>query len=292
MQVLYIDILFILNLVMDFFIFASTAIFLNQSINKRRIVCGSILAALLYCLGIIIPILRTLPFYLYYLCIPVMPICIIFKPNSIKNFLKMLLLSHFSAFLIGGAVFNSYYMLLTFGVTQSVSIGLPLILGGMIYTVIYLGSSFIRQRFIMPHFEYDLLLSKDGTRISIRGFLDSGNALYTICSHKPVTIVPYETIDPLLTKAEREVVRSCLDKGIMQTLNEVHNEIAKLYLIPYESIGCKEDMLLGIVIDKMTLSKGTYYQSFNKCVIGVAAKEVFKGQDYDALIHPDYLLRS
>lgn len=291
MQVLYIDVLFILNMVMDLFIFISAALFLNHPIRKGRLILGSILAASLYCIGMIVPTLRELPFYLYYFCIPVMPIWIIFRPRAVKMFFKFFLVSHFAAFFIGGAVFNSYYMLIASGRAQSLSIVLPLAIGGLLCVVIYFSSSFIRQRFIMPHFEYDMFLYKGGEKINLKGFLDSGNCLYTLSTHKPVSVVPYETIAPILSENERAMIKKYLERGIMDLLNEVHKEIAKIYLIPYESIGCKEGVLLGIVVDQMVLSKGTYHKGFDECVIGIAAKEVFKGQGYNALIHPDYLLR-
>ena len=65
----------------------------------------------------------------------------------------------------------------------------------------------------------------------------------------------------------------------------------KVYLIPYESIGCTEGVLLGIVIEKMAISKGQYSQIFEECVVGIAPNQVFHHQAYNVLIHPDYLVR-
>lgn len=291
MQVLYIDVLFALNLIMDFYIFIIAAILFNHSIKKCNLIIGSLLAAGLYCLGFLVPVLRELSLYLYYFWIPVMPIFIIFKPSTLKMFMKVFLISHFAAFLIGGAVFNSYYTCLSLGIVHSLSMLIPIVVGGIICLVIYLSSNFIRKRFIMPHFEYDLDLYKSGEKINLKGFLDSGNCLYTISSHKPVSVVPYENMEPLLSEEERQVIGECLAYGIQETLDKVHKEIAKIYLIPYESVGCKEGILLGIVVDQMTISKGSYRQVFDKCVIGVAEKDVFHGRNYSALIHPDYLLR-
>lgn len=291
MQVLYIDVLFVLNFVMDLYIFIISAIVFNHSIKKRNLIIGSLLAAGMYCLGFLVPVLRALPLYLYYFCIPVMPISIIFKPSTLKMFMKVFLISHFAAFLIGGAVFSSYYMCLSLGIVHSLSMLIPILIGGMICLAIYLSSTFIRKRFIMPHFEYDLGLCKGSETIILKGFLDSGNCLYTLSSHKPVSVVPYEHMEPLLTEEEKNVIDECLEYGIQETLSKVHKEMAKMYLIPYESVGCKEGILLGIVVDHMTISKGTYCQVFDKCVIGVAEGQVFRSQNYSALIHPDYLLR-
>ena len=96
---------------------------------------------------------------------------------------------------------------------------------------------------------------------------------------------------PLLSEGEKGVMSECFKYGIQESLNKVHQEMAKIYLIPYESIGCKEGILLGIVVDHMTISKGAYCQVFDECVIGVVQNQVFNRQNYSALIHPDYLLR-
>ena len=253
-QVLYKDVLLILNLIMDFYIFVIAAIIFNHSIKKSNLIIGSILAAGLYCIGFIVPVLRNLPLYLYYFFIPIMPILMIFKPNTLKMFIKVFLISHFAAFLIGGAVFNSYYICLALGIVHSLSMIIPILIGGMICLIIYLSSNFIRKRFIMPHFEYDLSLCKDGEHIQLKGFLDSGNCLYTLSSHKPVSVVPYEDVKPLLSEGEKGVMSECFKYGIQESLNKVHQEMAKIYLIPYESIGCKEGILLGIGVDHMTIS--------------------------------------
>lgn len=291
MQVLYIDILFILNLIMDFYIFVSAALLLNYSTKKGSLILGSILAAGLYCLGCIVPVLRQMPFYLYYFFIPIIPILIIFKPINLKAFIKILILNHFVAFLIGGAVFNSYYICLSLGMIHAISMIIPVLIGGGICLVIYLSSNFIRRCFIMPHFEYSLSLCKDGKHIKLKGFLDSGNCLYTVFSHKPVSVVSYEDVKPLLSEREKGVIQECFQHGIQESLNKVYQEMPKVYLIPYESIGCKDGILLGIVVDHMAISKGSYSQVFDECVIGIVQNQVFNHQAYNVLIHPDYLLR-
>lgn len=278
-------------MIMDFYIFIGTQIILNYSIKKRRLILGSILASGFYCLSYVVPVLSQMPFYLYYFFIPIIPILIIFKPTSLKAFIKILILNHFVAFLIGGAVFNSYYIGLTLGIIKSNSIMLPILVGGVICLIVYLSAHFIRKCFIMPHFEYHLHLSRNGRSMDLRGFLDSGNSLYTVFSHKPVSVVSYEDIKGLLSENEKNVMQECFQYGIQQSLNKIYQYMPKVYLIPYESIGCTEGVLLGIVIEKMAISKGQYSQIFEECVVGIAPNQVFHHQAYNVLIHPDYLVR-
>ncbi|MEG0711876.1 MAG: sigma-E processing peptidase SpoIIGA, partial [Niameybacter sp.] len=64
------------------------------------------------------------------------------------------------------------------------------------------------------------------------------------------------------------------------------------YLIPYESVGCKSDILLGFRMEEMILEKGMFHKTFNGCVVGIVTHELFKGETYKALLHPDYMMVS
>lgn len=288
MQVIYVDVLFFINFIMDCAIFASTAILMNKSPSKRRLVLGSLIAALLYCLSIIVPLFRQLPFYMYDFLIPIIPIVLIYKVKGYKEFFKIFLGCHLASFLIGGGIWNMYYMFMKNGTGQKMSIMLVVSIGLGIWLILYSLTTYIRQRFIMPHFEYTMTLVHKGEQVKLNGYLDSGNTLYTLTSKKPVTIITYDAIDSLLSCEERRLIKAYEEKGIEGIIE--NKESIKTYLIPYESVGCKADILLGFMMEKMVLEKGMFHKTFEKCVIGIVPHTLFKGQDYDALIHPDYMI--
>lgn len=271
-------------------IFMSAAIFLNKSPSKIRFLVGGFIAALLYCLSILVPILSQLPFYIYDFLIPIIPIVIIYKVKNYKEFFKTFIACHFASFLIGGAIWNGYYMFLSQGKDQNLSLVLVLGIGTLVLMMLYGMSAYIRRRFIMPHFEYIMTLSHKGKQICVNGFLDSGNCLYTLTTHKPVTVMTYEAASELLSTKEKELIQIYQTQGIEGLLEKRGHE--KVYLIPYESVGCKSDILVGFMMEKIILEKGMFQKTLDHCVVGIVSHELFGGQDYKALIHPDYMMVS
>lgn len=249
---------------------------------------GSFIAALLYCLSIVIPLLQQLPFYIYDFFIPIIPIVLIYRIKDYKEFLKILLGCHFASFLIGGAIWNMYYMFMKNGTGQQMSLILVISIGGSIWLILYSLTTYIRQRVIMPHFEYTMTLIHKGEQVKLNGYLDSGNTLYTLTSKKPVTIITYDAIDSILSYEERRLIKAYEQKGIEGIIDS--ESTIKPYLIPYESVGCKADILLGFMMERMVLEKGMFQKTFEKCIVGIVPHTLFKGQDYDALIHPDYMI--
>ena len=154
--------------------------------------------------------------------------------------------------------------------------------------MLYSFATYIRQRFIMPRFEYTMTLIHKGEQVKLNGYLDSGNSLYTLISHKPVTIITYDAIGSILSSEERKLIEEYETKGIEGIMEEKGS--IKTYLIPFESVGCKADVLLGFMMEEMILEKGVFRKTFEKCVVGIVPHTLFKGQDYDALIHPEYMI--
>ena len=86
MYVLYIDILFIINWSMNVLIFYCLTLVMNKKIKHWRIIIAGMIAALLYCMLVILPILQSIPHWIYALFIPTLPILYLYKPDKIKAF--------------------------------------------------------------------------------------------------------------------------------------------------------------------------------------------------------------
>lgn len=290
MQVIYIDILFVMNLMMDLMIFWISSQIIGKYYQKRKIIIGSIIAAILYCLTICIPVLQRLPYYIYYLFIPVIPILYIFRPIGLKEFVKMFIVCTLSAFGIGGATFSLYYLISYTGDIQSVPFWMPIIIGLLICIIITISFKWLRERLLLPHFEYQVTLCHKDKEKKISSIVDTGNCLYTILEHRPVTVVNYEEIKELLSEKEKELIKRCKEQGMVQTISELSLLNHPLYIIPFKSLGCKEGMIIGIEIERMVISRGAYRQELKKCIIGVSLETLFKDWKYEALLHPDLII--
>lgn len=74
---IYLDVLFILNFIMDYFIFWMVSKITYRNIPNKRLVLGSLIASTLYCLAVIVPFLRSVSIVIYLVILPIIPIIII-----------------------------------------------------------------------------------------------------------------------------------------------------------------------------------------------------------------------
>lgn len=290
MQIIYIDILFLINFIMDLMIFYVGMQLLGKRVKLYRIILGSAIAAIAYCLVVYFPLLQKLPIYIYYFCIPIIPILYMFKPISLKEFLKEFLVCTLSAFVIGGGTFNFYFILQQVRVSQMISLLLPVCVGVLICIITTISFKWLRKRILLPRFEYDITLHNEEKQKQIEGIIDTGNCLYTILSHRPVNVVYYENIQELLSTTEMDILLKCKKSGIIETMSEIELLGNNFCLIPFKSLGCKEGMILGKEIDQIEINKGSYKRKFNKCIIGICFEPIFTGCKYDALVHPDFII--
>lgn len=286
MYVVYIDVLFVINLVMDTIIFFVVATLMNWRINLKKIFIGGILTALLYCMLILIPVLQDIPQGISSLIIPIIPILYTFNPKTKRQFVKVYGLCMTVACLIGGVSFSLWYQIGYSQYISTASIGYLFIISISVGSIVYFSFYEIRRRFIMPNFEYKVEVEKDNKVVSALALLDTGNCLYTTISHRPVIIMDYELIKPLLTE---EQIR-CLelsDKHIDQIYDKSEGF---QYLIPFCSIGCKASFLWGIEVDKIYIKKACFQKSLSRCIVGVSKERLFNNEDYEVLLHPEMIM--
>lgn len=287
MQVIYIDVLFLINFIMDIIIFFITTMILNKPLYIKKHLIGGGIAALLYCMLLLLPVLQHLPYSICTLIVPVISILYLYKPIKLKSFIKYYMISMGVAALIGGMSFTILYQLQYYIPTYKGSTGYILMIGVCIGGIIYFAFYALRKRLVMPHFEYDLEIHYCGKIGHVLGLLDTGNMLYTPIGHRPVLVVTYDAIKEMLTEEECKNIESCYND--MGKLLQMEN--GPKYIIPFHSMGCEEGLLWGIVSECIILHKGTLDKEIPKCVIGIAFEKICGDRMYKALIHPDFIIR-
>lgn len=292
MYVVYIDILFAINWSMDILIFYCITLVLNKKIKYWRIIIAGMIAALIYCMLVISPILQSIPYWLYTLFIPTCSILYLYKPCSLKTFLKIYLLAMMIAAVFGGLIFNIWY---TFGtyVEEINTMGIYMLVGiGLVISCFFYSSFyFLRRRFIFPAFEYQLKLKNYGKSSQLSALLDTGNLLYTPISHLPVIVVEYESVKNLLTEGQRmnfESYRNSSEKEIEEGI--MSGKCKPDVLIPFNSVGCKSGYLWGFKVEEVTIKRLTGEKAISNCMIGISNESLFSDRQYHALLHPEFIL--
>lgn len=292
MYVLYIDILFIINWVMDTLIFYCVSLVLNKHIKHRYMIVSGALAALVYCMLLILPVLQKIPYAIYALVIPIPSLLLLYKPLHYKTFLREYLLSMFVAAVFGGVLFNCWY---TFnGVQSRVStmsilmlMGIGVVICGCFYGSFY----WVRRQFIFPSFEYKLIVQYQGKEIETKSLLDTGNLLYTPIKHEPVLVMEYEVVQPLLTMRQKELYEQFCKASDAQIEEAILNGRYKAnQLIPFNSVGCRNGFLWGIEVDSILIKKYEREINVTSCVVGLSKEQLFSDGQYRALLHPEFIL--
>lgn len=292
MYVVYIDVLFAINWSMDILIFYCVTLMLNKRIKHWRIIIAGMIAALLYCMLVISPILQSIPYSIYTVFIPIFSILYLYRPHNLKAFFKIYLLCVMVAAVFGGLIFNIWY---TFGPyfpgMDSMGISTLIAIGIVIAFIFYCGFYFLRRRFILPSFEYQLKLKNNGQYTEISALLDTGNLLYTPISHLPVIVVEYKTVKAILTETQRvnyERYQNSSDIEVEEGL--VTGECKPDVLIPFNSVGCKSGYLWGFKIEGVSIKKLADEKVISNCIIGISNESLFSDKQYHALLHPEFIL--
>lgn len=281
---LYIDVYFLINLVMDYLILLIVRKLLKCTATHLRILSGSLLGAVLACLAVLVP-----PgFYkaaaiISFIGIPMLMVRIGLGYRWGKPAVKGLLSFYAVSFLTGGVFewLNEY-------LTNRAGFRTFLFLSAASYGIIRAGMEIYRYFYQKNGHIYPVTLSWRGKLLNISGLLDTGNSLLDPVSHRPVCIIGYEAISALMTEEIRN--------GWKQMIR-METEVAAtgqpqgeaLYYIPYHAVGKTNGLLPGCSIDYLVIDLDGQKKVVRHPVIGISREPVSSGNRYQMILHPQLL---
>lgn len=192
-MIVYVDIVIVENLVINFFLLLVTMQIMSIKVKYRRIFLSSSIGAI-YTLSLFFSQTSFLTTFLGKLLFALLMIYIILKDKGIVTTIKGLLIFYLVSFTFCGILFmfaltqNGYDITKAFTL-QSYSIKY-LLFGGM---VIYITMSriifYVKDRMVISNLIYDLEININDEVTKIKGFLDTGNELVEPVTTLPVIIV-------------------------------------------------------------------------------------------------------
>lgn len=292
MYVIYLDILFMINWSMDFLIFFTVTMILNKWISIKQHLIAAFMASFLYCLLVVVPLLQAIPYSLYSLWIPVMPILFLYKPKHIKMFIKYFLICSGVAALYGGVIFSLWNVLVgDFHKIQAMQVGMLLGISIGIAAIFYAGFYWIRHQVVCRHFTYQISLERNKQKVQLFSLMDTGNLLYVPITHQPVMVSTINAIRPLLSEAEYESIIKYMGGNEADLEAYLMKEkIVPRYLIPFNSVGCKNGYLWGICIEEMRVKIGKGEKVVQGCIVGISKEPLCADRQIELLLHPDFIL--
>lgn len=284
---IYIDIVLIENIFMNYIILFATATINKTDIKLIRIFLASLLGGIYA----IVAYISDLEFYktlTLKLLLSIAMVYIALKPSTMKKCLKQLLIFYLTSFTFGGTAFALLYFIKPseIFIQNGIYIGsYPLkiaILGGIVgFITIVIAFKIIKGKMTSKNMYCKIEIELNNQKIESNAMIDTGNLLKEPISGKPVIIVEND----LLKMALPEEILNNTQNIIQGNTQEIPIEyLSKLRVIPFTSLGMPNGMLLGMKAEKVTIYSEDEKILVENVIIGLYDKKLSKSGKYTSLI--------
>lgn len=231
---IYIDLFFLFNTIMDIIIITSVSILLKRNTTYKRILISSLLGGISSLM-----LFTSINRLLLELITIILMITIAFKYKNIRYFLTNMLYTYILSILLGGLIylFNSK-------VTLNIYLNyLVIIILSIEVMTLYIKESKKIKNTYNNYYKVDIYF-KDKEKISLIGFLDTGNNLYDPYKKRPIILVD--------KKYQKE------DKFILVPYHTINGEgllkCIKPEKVYIEKIGYKTNLLVAFSSSPSTIN--------------------------------------
>jgi len=292
----YVDILFIINLVVNYFVLFTTNKLLKNKRSEWRLLVGAALGAFYVILLIFFPNLG-----LYTLLSKVLfsflIILVSFSPPTFLEFIKALVTFYISAFVFAGAVLYFVHMndgdniirngiiYISYNMKSTVlliSVCLLAIFLKKIYKIFQLNIS--KSQFLVP-----LTVVFDNKITKVCALIDTGNSLYDPLTNSPVVVVEFRAIKKILPP-EIQKIFECTGDIDFYYATQIMNDTSwfpRFRLIPFSSLGRDNGILMGFRPDYVQIGEKEQAKSVKDVIVGIYNKALCKNENYEALLNPE-----
>ncbi len=276
--IVYIDIYFLTNVILDWLMLYVTAKLKKYNINRLRITTGAIFGALSACVfQVYIGNSLIIKLFLGYLLITAGMLIIAYPHYGIRELVSDFCYLYGVAVLIGGVLLVTLSMFNTTKVGQpsqpeeNLSFLMVVIVVSLIGFTTPVLVSIVSQFRHKMNTIYRVTISLEGRKVEVSALMDTGNRLYDVISHKPVSIV------------ESKVLEQIMDKSLMD-----YEE--RIKVIPYHSLGKSKGILYALVVDRIEIVTLDGKVSHEKVIMGYYEGVLSGAKEYQMILHEEMLL--
>ena len=291
---IYIDIIFLENLIMNSIILYATAIILKIKPKIIRIILASAIGSI-YAIIIYVTQITIYTSVISKAILAVVLIYVAFNPQNIKKMWKQVAIFYLTSFVFGGVTLYLIYYIKP----QEILIKNGLFVGEYILKVIILGAivafimiknslKIIKTKISSNDMYCNIKLKLDKNIIETKAMIDTGNFVKEPITNTPVVIVESTLLEGVLPNKILNNLENILSGDLSQISIEMQEKyISKLRCIPFSSLGKQNGMLLGIRADEIQIEIEDERKISNNVIIGIYDKSLTKRGEYRALIGID-----
>lgn len=287
---IYMDIIIVENLVMNYIILYATGLISRCKISYLRIFFASLIGAI-YVVGQYISNLDIYSNLFIKLALSIIIILVAFNPQNMKNMCKQLVLFYLTTFTFGGVATYLIYVLKP----QELIVKNGMYVGTYVLKVIFIGAIFgtiiliVAFKFAKNKITKSDMLCKIKIKINeketiLNAMVDTGNMLKEPLTGNPVVVVEKTSLYDLIPKEILDNTEAILGGDFEGIPNDIKEEyISRLKIIPFSSLGKQNGMLVGIRPEFLEVL-GEECEKRYEAVVGIYNKSLTKRGEYNALM--------
>lgn len=287
-QVVYIDVLFIVNLILNYFILLAVSAALHRRDSRWRLFGAACLGAV-YALFIFFPALGFLYTATAKFVFSLSIVLAAFRFTNLRGFLKVTLCFYVVTIAFGGIIFAIWMffsppgMQLRNGVVYfDISPVWLILCGGGCYVVVLLLSRFL-HRSNPTRTIYQLAVKVGNLSAAAPALLDTGNGLCDVMTGAPVVVAEYARMEKLIPHALRPSFRKgTLESGALSGSPWAQ----RVRMVPYGGLGGKGGLLPAFRPDSVTAENGKQTVETKSVLVAVTPGRLSDDGSFGALLSP------
>ena len=294
-MVVYVDLTFMINVIIDSFLLMTTVMITRQKIRILRILVAAVIGSLYVVFLLFMPN-SWLSNAMIKFFVSALLLRIATPISSIFTFLRLIAVFYVVTFAVGGTVIalhtlffatNSYagFTLLDHHLIWMSNVGLLFIVISLPFAFMLITWLFTayRQRMLRPVIAR-ITIRSFGKQVTVKGLFDTGNRVVDPLFHHPVMVVQLRAIQEQLPKALYELILESTDLSY-ERLVQLDGDIARrITIVPYSAVGTARGQLIAYRPDDVMVQVSRHQKSIMPMLVAVISSELSPDQSFEAIV--------
>ena len=234
-------------------------------------------------------------------CVSLLMLAVAFAPLPVRKLGAAAAVFYLASFGLGGLVLGLTYLAggggLSAHLTGFVEVPRgylwPVIAGALVVTWLVgrAGASSLRRRLVRGLFHVPVRIALYGRVAAVDALVDTGNQLSDPLTNHPVLVVELDAVRELLPGDLRRALERDGEPDFRKVLAGLAERrwATRLRLIPFQSLGRSDGLLLGFRPDQIEIAFGSETVRVQNVVVAIYQRRLCPESSYRALVNPRLL---
>ena len=275
----FLDVLFLVNLWMDFFLLRLVSRLLHVHAAIGRSLWGACIGSAGVCMLLVCPVTRYLNILLVHVVINTLMIRFGCGVKKIQELILGVVLLYVCTFFMGGflqffkqemGTHNVYFWML---------------LAAVAYGVMALLLMVQAKMSAKKEHTYTACIYANGKCKKVQAFMDTGNQLFDPVSKKPVSIISVFAMEELLSAEQVKQLKN-FHEGIVDV-----EALGRLrpHFLQFECLGCTKGMAVAVSLDYLCLENYKTQKIITNPIVALYEESEGFLREYEMILHPNLI---